>query len=242
MAELGYNELKEQFAPITNELVVKGVDGLEEAVSNLSDGELSMNLLPLGKRLAQEGDAKYVTLLSEAGKRLAFTDGSKELNGIARATILHALDRFVSEDCKIPEGCTHFEEFGEVPSTDRVLELIDMFENYGGITLTALGADEAAELESVFGEDTQTEEAPSGRAVGTLRNRKTGEEIPITPDAQGAKTLIEKLTGQKLSQDVIDQATAQFAGVLVNEHGETPEKAIAVAGRIRAELSELVGV
>src|ERR1700744_610467 len=148
--DTGFTAVAEQFKEHTVTKKVDSLESLEQTVGNLLDAELSMNLLPLGRKLSEQGDTKYTVLLAEAGRRLANGVGDTteyvKLNEVAKATILHALDRFISEGGELPEGCTHFDGL-PLPSEKQLRALISKIEKVDGIALYA-ETDEEEEVES----------------------------------------------------------------------------------------------
>lgn len=193
--DTGFKALAEEFKDYTNTKATT-LEGLDETVSNLLDVELSMNLVPLGRRLAQEGDEKYSALLAEAGRRLAApdTDGTqfKALNPIAKATVLHALDLFVAENAEIPEGCEHFDGL-DVPSKSDLLDLINYIENSDGVALFI----------SENGEESNDEESSTvGEVLSTYE--------PDTRNLAFKKSATEALSGGPLSRESVEKTLADF--------------------------------
>ncbi len=222
-----------------------------EEIQNLSDAQLSKRLLPLGLRIlantSTEAEAVEGILLAEAGKRLAGSttinaNGSLNespnylpLNDLAKATILHALDRFVSEDGFLPEGCTHFDAFGGPPPEDKLLELIDMFEHFNGVALYSDNSDH--QLEPSVEDQVEAIKADPN-SVGAIVNETTGEVTPLYPNKHSSKQLLDLMTGG-LTQETLDKTTDLFRQQLIAE-GASPEQAAVDAAFINREISSLL--
>jgi hypothetical protein len=190
----------------------------QEHLSAASNELLASSLHAVGHVLRDVmGKKNSGGVVLEAAYRLSET---RKISPRAIATILHALDLFIADDCEIAPGCTHFSGF-TVPTREEVEQLIEVIEQRGLASLPVKEADEK-ETAEVLKEATKVaaEETPAPAAVKGLADLLNGlggdpapEEAHPTLDElkkYAIKTMFRIKTGKELNSESMEEEMISF--------------------------------
>jgi hypothetical protein len=197
----------------------------QSVIAALPTGELADGLHQIGHIVRDHlGKQNSGNIILEAAYRLAET---RKLSERATAVILHSLDIFIADDCKVVDGCTHFEGL-EIPTREEMEELINVIAERGLATLPVPEPEsQESDAADISGEG-RTPEAPAAPAgIADLLSKLGGSTVPDAEPGQSdeaelvgslkrsiIRLLFSVRSGNELTRESLDAEMVRFRNEL----------------------------